>query len=245
MFLERERTAKFGLNVLLCMVLLFSFTGSVFAAHDVEKVETKLESKIEKIQKKLDKLNKQYEGEVLVAVDMSKATEEAVAKFDTYTDEDLEDYLTSLFEDTKKITYKVNMKPEDVPANPNKINKMSKFGLHAPGLTSKFAESNTTYNNRAADVNFSVPALGMCSVKIRYNVTMDSNKYFVSGEITNSLLNSGACVGGWAHDYGNFIVSYYRTYAELYAYGVLSYGIGIFTVHSNQSVYYLDSWTNY
>ncbi|HHD2786036.1 TPA: hypothetical protein ACOTHR_003598 [Clostridium perfringens] len=106
--------------------------------------------------------------------------------------------------------------------------------------------ARATYRNRKARVWFGVPAIGHCWMNILYDASLDSKKYFTSGKVNDSWL-TGTRLGFWDHKYGEFNVAYYRTFADVIAHGVLTYGIPNtpVSVSTNQSVLFQDSYRNY
>lgn len=216
------------INLLLCLVLLFTFHGSVLAKANNTK---DIGHNLERVQKALDELNKKYDG-ISITIDPSKVTREDLKQYDGYSDKELVEYLRSFFEESKKTT-QVALKSEQVSNDSRTDFRVS-------------SSSNTTYPNRIASVHLAVPAIGTCRLEIRFTSVLDSNLYFVSGEVHNSK-DIGTCIGSWSHDYGTFEVAYYRTYATITAHGVLSYGIQGTPFHnsSRHSVQYLDRWVNY
>ncbi len=217
----RKTKLQYLLMVVLCLGMFFSSTVYASAlSNDAEMVQ-----KISRLESLIEKYNS---DKTYVQIDWTKVSEENLAFMEDFSDEDLENYIHSLYVDAENV-------------------KTTVVGVSAePAIAPHIHDRPWTTYDRSADVFAGIPNIGVCWIRIYYHATLSKDLYFMDGDVYNSK-QVGVAVGSWDHVTGGFDISYYKTSADVTATGILTYGIPdtILSVSTEQTFLYTDSYRNY
>lgn len=223
------KRVKMLCSIVLCLSMLFS--NNVFACEILQVSE--VQKRIDKLEPILEKYNTE---DISLSIDYHELSDNSLEFVDEYSDEELDNYIKSLFADAQNIEFTVSEQNHTNSQNhmefPEQVNSPYTFDY-----------PYTTYR-RDVEVNSSVPNVGICTVIIYYWATLSQDYYFMDAGVEGSA-PLGWSVGTWNHGRGTATIAQYRTYVTLLVEGTITYPVNGMNMSVRASFEYLDSQRNY
>ena len=173
-----------------------------------------------RIQNELDKLNKAYAPNIYISINESLLTTDFVNQVVDMDDEQLHNYLKSIYISSMPPKTTVRLAPSP------QLSMISPAGIKA-ARSGSWSEYKTV--SKECSVSSAIPSIGICWINIPYTATMKklstTGEWYIDRVDVGWSYQTGVSAATWSQSSSSVQKGQYETYANITVTGVISYGL--------------------
>lgn len=198
------------LAALIVLVASFSTPMKAYAMESLEKNRV-----VERVERELDKYNQLYFAQTRLTLTESEITEDFIKKINSMNDEELHEYIGSLYM-IPTVMHQNRIEKIEISSDNYQTTKSADWGEY-------------TTVEKECSVNSSIPSIGFCKIHIPYTAVikkmLSTGNWYIDSVTIGTSYQTGISVASWSQTDSTVEIGSYQTYANLIVTGVLTYGI--------------------